>query len=64
MSTQALAAEPVATGIVVGTPAYRRLRWSLFIGGFSTFALLHCVQPLLPLLSHAFALSPAQARWL
>ncbi|PWV63126.1 MFS transporter [Plasticicumulans acidivorans] len=61
MSTQVLAAEPVATGIVVGTPAYRRLRWSLFIGGFSTFALLHCVQPLLPLLSHAFALSPAQA---
>lgn len=30
-------------------------------GGFSIFALLYCVQPLMPLLGHDFALSPAQS---
>jgi YNFM family putative membrane transporter len=30
-------------------------------GGFSTFALLYCVQPLMPLLAHDFALTPAQS---
>ncbi|WP_374585623.1 MFS transporter [Pseudoduganella sp.] len=34
---------------------------AMFFGGFSCFALLYCVQPLMPLLSHEFALSPAQA---
>lgn len=33
----------------------------MFFGGFSCFALLYCVQPLLPLLGHEFALTPAQA---
>jgi len=30
-------------------------------GGFSIFALLYCVQPLMPLLAHDFQLSPAQS---
>ena len=33
----------------------------MFFGGFSCFALLYCVQPLMPLLSHEFALSAAQS---
>lgn len=33
---------------------------AMFFGGFSCFALLYCVQPLMPLLSQEFALTPAQ----
>jgi YNFM family putative membrane transporter len=42
-------------------PAYRRTNRALFFGGFSCFALLYCVQPLMPLLAHEFALTPAQS---
>jgi YNFM family putative membrane transporter len=42
-----------------GTPAYRNAAIALFAAGFSTFALLYCVQPLLPLFSTAFHVSPA-----
>jgi YNFM family putative membrane transporter len=34
---------------------------AMFFGGFSCFALLYCVQPLMPLLSHEFAITPAQS---
>ncbi len=34
---------------------------AMFFGGFSCFALLYCVQPLMPLFSHEFALTPAQS---
>ncbi|MCC6076370.1 MFS transporter [Pseudomonas sp. GCM10022188] len=44
-----------------GTAAFRRTAWALFAGGFATFALLYCVQPMLPMLSAAFALSAAQS---
>ncbi len=40
---------------------YRRTNRALFFGGFSCFALLYCVQPLLPLLARDFALTPAQS---
>jgi YNFM family putative membrane transporter len=33
----------------------------MVFGGFSTFALLYCVQPLMPLLAHDFQLTPAQS---
>jgi YNFM family putative membrane transporter len=42
-------------------PAYRRTNRALFFGGFSCFALLYCVQPLLPLFAHAFGITPAQS---
>src|SRR5690348_13982558 len=41
--------------------AYRRTNRALFFGGFSCFALLYCVQPLMPLLARDFALTPAQS---
>jgi YNFM family putative membrane transporter len=44
-----------------GTRAYRLASIALFCCGFSTFALLYCVQPLLPLFSQTFAVSPATA---
>jgi len=36
---------------------------ALFLGGFATFAMLHCVQPLLPLFSKEFGVSPMQSSW-
>lgn len=36
---------------------------ALFLGGFATFMMLYCVQPLLPLFSSEFHLSPAQSSW-
>jgi MFS transporter, YNFM family, putative membrane transport protein len=46
-----------------GTPAFKRINRAMLFGGFSTFALLYCVQPLMPLLGRQFALGPAQSSW-
>ncbi|MBB5189731.1 YNFM family putative membrane transporter [Silvimonas terrae] len=52
--------DPTAVALIkAGTPAYRRTNIALFLGGFSTFWLLYWVQPLLPLFSRVFGLSPA-----
>jgi YNFM family putative membrane transporter len=42
-----------------GSPAFRRLNLALFAAGFSTFAILYCVQPLLPIFSHEFNVGAA-----
>ncbi len=47
--------------ITPDSPEFKRTNRALFFGGFSCFALLYCVQPLMPLLAHQFALSPAQS---
>lgn len=44
-----------------GTAAYRRATLALFCAGFATFALLYCVQPLLPSLASAFRVSAASS---
>lgn len=44
-----------------GTPAYRRATLALFCAGFATFALLYCIQPLLPLLATHFSVSAASS---
>lgn len=44
-----------------GQPAFRRASIALFLSGFSTFSLLYCVQPLMPLFSHDFGVTPAQS---
>lgn len=44
-----------------GTPGYRNANWALFAAGFSTFSLMYCVQPLLPLFADHFGVSPAQS---
>ena len=38
-----------------------RVNFALFLGSFATFALLYCVQPLMPLFARAFSISPAAA---
>lgn len=47
--------------IVKGTAAFRRLSWAMLAAGFSTFAVLYGVQPLLPLFAAEFGLTPAEA---
>jgi MFS transporter, YNFM family, putative membrane transport protein len=47
--------------IEVGTPAFIRTNCALFAAGFATFALLYCVQPLMPLFSASFHVTAAGA---
>ena len=60
-------AAPSTTGvrpevwIEKGTPAFMRTVLALFSGGFATFALLYCVQPMMPLLSQEFSINAAQS---
>ncbi|MBN1173656.1 MAG: MFS transporter [Micromonosporaceae bacterium] len=44
-----------------GSRGYRRVTGAMFASGVATFALLHNVQAVLPLLSDSFDVSPAQA---
>ncbi|WP_431147432.1 MFS transporter [Pseudomonas alvandae] len=44
-----------------GTPMFMRTVLALFCGGFATFALLYCVQPMMPLLSQEFSINAAQS---
>ncbi|MDN4053180.1 MFS transporter [Massilia sp. YIM B02763] len=47
--------------ITTGSAEFKRINRAMVFGGFSTFALLYCVQPLMPLLARDFALTPAQS---
>jgi YNFM family putative membrane transporter len=49
------------SAIAVGTPDFKRINRAMAFGGFSTFALIYCVQPLMPLLARDFGLTPAQS---
>ena len=44
-----------------GTPQFMRVTLALFSAGLATFALLYCVQPILPVLSAQFGVSPAES---
>ncbi|MGI4815956.1 MAG: MFS transporter [Janthinobacterium lividum] len=57
-------AKPAATAapyLARGTPDYWRASGALIAAGFATFSLLYCVQPLLPLFSRDFNVSPVAA---
>ena len=45
------------------SPTFRRINRAMLAGGFSAFALLYCVQPLMPQLAQQFVLTPAQSSW-
>ncbi len=47
--------------IVRGSAAYRQLCTAMVMAGLATFALLHCVQPLLPLFTQEFGVGAAEA---
>jgi MFS transporter, YNFM family, putative membrane transport protein len=44
-----------------GDTRFLRVAFAFFLGGLATFAVLYCVQPLMPAFTKAFALSPAGA---
>jgi YNFM family putative membrane transporter len=46
-----------------GTAAFARINRAMVFGGFTTFSLLYCVQPVMPLLSGEFSLTPVQSSW-
>lgn len=48
-------------GIERGTSEFRRTVVAMLCAGFATFALLYCVQPLLPDLAHDFSIGAATA---
>jgi len=50
---------PVVPHIERGTPSFRRTNFAIFAAGFSTFALLYCLQPLFPLFSRDFHVGAA-----
>ena len=61
-----LSAKPVSTAtpsewIERGSPQFMRVTLALFSAGLATFALLYCVQPILPVLSQQFGVSPAES---
>ncbi|MDB5361016.1 MAG: transporter [Rhodospirillales bacterium] len=57
MSTLPMVEE--ATHILGGTAQFRRTNLALFLSGFSIFALLYGVQPLMPVFAAEFHVSPA-----
>jgi len=54
-------ADVLPSHIEKGSPAFLRTSLALFAGGFATFALLYCVQPMMPVLSRAYGLTAAQS---
>jgi MFS transporter, YNFM family, putative membrane transport protein len=53
-------AAPIAPDLIRhGQPAFRRTTLALFAAGFATFALLYCVQPLMPVFAREFHVSAA-----
>ena len=44
-----------------GTSDFNKVKWALFAGGFTTFAVLYSTQPLMPEFSREFGISPTVA---
>lgn len=61
MADWASGQETAAPFITRGTPAFRRTNLAMFAAGFATFALMYCVQPLLPVFARHFGVSPINA---
>ncbi|HEX8540641.1 MAG TPA: MFS transporter [Pseudomonas sp.] len=61
-STPMQAAVPLGDNYIEkDTPMFMRTVLALFSGGFATFALLYCVQPMMPVLSREFSINAAQS---
>jgi YNFM family putative membrane transporter len=62
MTVDALPRAPSrAAKISRSDPMFWRVNAPVFVGGFATFDVLYCVQPLMPVFSRDFAISPAEA---
>lgn len=60
-TTQPHSPPPPAPYIEAGSPAFRRANLAMFLGGFTTFAMLYATQPILPRLADDFAVAPSTA---
>jgi YNFM family putative membrane transporter len=60
-SLEALTSTDDAPYIERGTAAFLRTNLAFFCAGIATFALLYCVQPMMPVFSEVFGVSPAAA---
>jgi len=60
-STEAAMSQPKPQKPVAGTPEFWRTARGMFVGGFGTFSMLYCLQPLMPQFSEAFGVTPAHA---
>lgn len=47
----------------MSSPAFDRINRAMLCCGFSAFALLYCVQPLMPEMARQFGLTPAESSW-
>ena len=66
INEDALSVKPVPASnssqwIERGSPQFMRVTLALFSAGLATFALLYCVQPILPVLSQQFGVTPAES---
>ena len=44
-----------------GSPSFNAILIALFLAGFTSFSVLYCVQPMMPIFAHDFAISPTQS---
>lgn len=51
----------IPTHIEKNSKEFIKVSFALFLGGFATFALLYCVQPMMPIFSHYFKVTAAQS---
>src|ERR1700751_3096142 len=58
---QQFSEEPLAAKVQRGTAAFHRTNLALFSAGFSTFALMYCLQPLMPLFAREFHVNAASS---
>jgi YNFM family putative membrane transporter len=61
--TSELLADAPLPRVQAGTREFKQANRALFLGGFSTFALLYCVQPLMPIFTKEFGVSPMHSSW-
>lgn len=61
MASRTEAEDPWSDHLRRGTAAHRRVIAAMVAAAFATFALLYCVQPLMPVFSDVFALPPSVA---
>lgn len=54
---------PMSPAAQVDSPEFKHINRAMFFAGFSAFALLYSVQPLMPELAREFALTPTQSSW-
>ena len=60
---ESTAIRSTASRIHAKTPEFSRSNRAVFLGGFSTFSLLYCVQPMMPIFAKEFGLTPVESSW-